>query len=63
MTASATHIAALNVRAKALEVAAELLQTTPDALDIADGEVFRRVYELARAPGSFRHRVGLRLLR
>jgi CO/xanthine dehydrogenase Mo-binding subunit len=42
MTASATHIAALNVRAKALEVAAELLQTTPDALDIIDGEVVRR---------------------
>ena len=42
MTASATHIAALNVRKKALEVAAELLQTTPDALDIADGEVDRR---------------------
>ena len=42
MTASATHIAALNVRAKALEVAAELLQTTPDALDIVDGEVLRR---------------------
>jgi carbon-monoxide dehydrogenase large subunit/6-hydroxypseudooxynicotine dehydrogenase subunit gamma len=42
MTASATHIAALNVRAKALGVAAELLQTTPDALDIIDGEVVRR---------------------
>src|ERR1700719_4236287 len=42
MTASATHIAALNVRNKALEVAAELLQTTPDALDIIDGEVVRR---------------------
>ena len=34
MTASATHIAALNVRKKALDMAAELLQTTPDALDI-----------------------------
>ena len=42
MTASATHIAALNVRAKALETAAELLQSTPDALDIVDGEVVRR---------------------
>ena len=42
MTASATHIAALNVRAKALSVAAELLQTTPDALDIVAGEVVRR---------------------
>jgi aerobic carbon-monoxide dehydrogenase large subunit len=39
MTASATHIAALNVRKKALELAAELLQATPDALDIVDGEV------------------------
>jgi carbon-monoxide dehydrogenase large subunit/6-hydroxypseudooxynicotine dehydrogenase subunit gamma len=42
MTASATHIAAMNVRGKALEVAAELLQTTPDTLDIVDGEVLRR---------------------
>jgi carbon-monoxide dehydrogenase large subunit len=42
MTASATHIAALNVRKKALEVAGELLQTTPDLLDIAEGEVVRR---------------------
>src|SRR5271168_1071102 len=42
MTASATHIAALNVRAKALSVAAELLQTTPEALDIVAGEVVRK---------------------
>jgi carbon-monoxide dehydrogenase large subunit len=42
MTASATHIAALNVRRKALDMAAELLQTTPDALDIAGGEVLRK---------------------
>jgi carbon-monoxide dehydrogenase large subunit len=42
MTASATHIAALNVRRKALDMAAELLQTTPDALDIAGGEVSRK---------------------
>ena len=42
MTASATHIAALNVRKKALDVAAELLQTTPGALDIVDGEVVRK---------------------
>ena len=34
MTASATHIAALNVRKKALEVAGELLQAAPDTLDI-----------------------------
>jgi aerobic carbon-monoxide dehydrogenase large subunit len=42
MTASATHIAALNVRKKALDVAAELMQSTPDELDIIDGEVVRR---------------------
>jgi carbon-monoxide dehydrogenase large subunit/6-hydroxypseudooxynicotine dehydrogenase subunit gamma len=42
MTASATHIAALNVRKKALDVAAELLQATPDALDIVGGEVVHR---------------------
>jgi len=42
MTASATHIAALNVRRKALAVAAELLQTSPDALDIVRGEVVRK---------------------
>jgi carbon-monoxide dehydrogenase large subunit/6-hydroxypseudooxynicotine dehydrogenase subunit gamma len=42
MTASATHIAALNVRRKALDVAAELLQTAPDTLDIVDGEVVRK---------------------
>ena len=42
MTASATHIAALNVRKKALSMAAELLQSTPDALDIVNGEVMRK---------------------
>jgi carbon-monoxide dehydrogenase large subunit len=42
MTASATHIAALNVRKKALEAAAELLQANPDSLDIVDGEVVRK---------------------
>jgi carbon-monoxide dehydrogenase large subunit/6-hydroxypseudooxynicotine dehydrogenase subunit gamma len=42
MTASATHIAARNVRAKAIAVAAELLQASPDALDIVDGEVVRK---------------------
>jgi carbon-monoxide dehydrogenase large subunit/6-hydroxypseudooxynicotine dehydrogenase subunit gamma len=47
MTASATHIAALNVRNKALATAAELLQTAPEALDIVDGEVVRK----DRAPG------------
>ena len=42
MTASATHIAALKVRAKALEVAAELMQAPADALDIVDGKVVRK---------------------
>ena len=42
MTASATHIAALKVRAKALEAAAELLQAPFHALDIVNGEVTRK---------------------
>jgi aerobic carbon-monoxide dehydrogenase large subunit len=41
MTASATREAALKVRAKALAVAAELLQAPVEALDIIDGEVKR----------------------
>ena len=42
MTGGATHVAAVKVRAKALEVAAELLQTPADALDIVDGSVLRK---------------------
>jgi carbon-monoxide dehydrogenase large subunit/6-hydroxypseudooxynicotine dehydrogenase subunit gamma len=42
MTASATRVAALNVRAKALEVAAELMQASIDQLDIVDGQVVRK---------------------
>jgi aerobic carbon-monoxide dehydrogenase large subunit len=42
MTGSATHVAALKVRAKALDVAASLLQATPDELDIVDGVVVHR---------------------
>jgi carbon-monoxide dehydrogenase large subunit len=42
MTASATHDAARKLRAKALEVAGELMQATPDELDIIDGTVTRR---------------------
>jgi len=42
MTASATREAALNVRAKALDVAAELMQAAPDDLDIVGGEVVRK---------------------
>jgi CO/xanthine dehydrogenase Mo-binding subunit len=41
MTASATHDAAGKLRAKVLEVAGELMQASPDALDIIDGMVIR----------------------
>jgi aerobic carbon-monoxide dehydrogenase large subunit len=41
MTGSATHVAALKVRALALEVAAQLLQATSAELTIADGRVIR----------------------
>ncbi|HSR56440.1 MAG TPA: molybdopterin cofactor-binding domain-containing protein, partial [Alphaproteobacteria bacterium] len=41
MTGSATHIAAEKVRAKALDVAAEMLQAPAQALDIVDGEIVR----------------------
>ncbi len=40
MTGSAVNITALKVREKALDVAAELLQTTADRLDIENSEVF-----------------------
>ena len=42
LTGNAVHVAAINVRAKALDMAAELLQTTPDNLDIRNGVVSRR---------------------
>src|SRR5947208_6608257 len=42
MTGSATHAAALKVRAKALDIAASLLQASPDELDIVDGVVAHR---------------------
>ena len=41
MTASATRVAALNLREKALQAAAELLQAPLGALDIVNGEVVR----------------------
>jgi carbon-monoxide dehydrogenase large subunit/6-hydroxypseudooxynicotine dehydrogenase subunit gamma len=41
MTASATRVAALNLREKALGVAAELMQAPAGALDIVNGEVVR----------------------
>ena len=42
MTGSATHAATLKLRAKALEMAAALLQAVPEELDIADGVVAHR---------------------
>jgi len=42
MTASATHNAARKLREKALDMAAELMQAHPDALDIVDGKVVRK---------------------
>ncbi|HEY6702953.1 MAG TPA: xanthine dehydrogenase family protein molybdopterin-binding subunit, partial [Xanthobacteraceae bacterium] len=42
MTASATYNGAVKLRAKALDVAAELMQATPEALDIVDGRVVRK---------------------
>jgi carbon-monoxide dehydrogenase large subunit len=42
MTGGATHAAALKVRAKALDMAAELLQARAEALDIVDGAVIQR---------------------
>src|SRR6185295_17472673 len=42
MIGGATHAAALKVRAKALDMAAELLQASPEELDIVDGAVICR---------------------
>jgi CO/xanthine dehydrogenase Mo-binding subunit len=42
MTGEATRLAAVEVRAKAIELAAELLQQPADTLDIVDGQVVRR---------------------
>ena len=41
MSANAVAAAAANVRSKAIDVAAELLQSAPEALDIVNGEVVR----------------------
>jgi carbon-monoxide dehydrogenase large subunit/6-hydroxypseudooxynicotine dehydrogenase subunit gamma len=41
MTGEATRIAAAKVRAKAIETAAQLLQTPADRLDVIDGKVVR----------------------
>ena len=42
MTASATRVAALKLRNKALDMAAQLMQAAPDDLDIVDGVVVRK---------------------
>jgi carbon-monoxide dehydrogenase large subunit len=42
MTGGATHAAALKIRAKALDIAGELLQVAPKELDIADAVVRHR---------------------
>jgi carbon-monoxide dehydrogenase large subunit/6-hydroxypseudooxynicotine dehydrogenase subunit gamma len=42
MTGEATRLAALKVKAKAIEMAAGLLQSSPGDLDIADGRIGRR---------------------
>jgi CO/xanthine dehydrogenase Mo-binding subunit len=42
MTGGATHAATLKLRAKALDMAAELLQAAPEQLDITDGMVAYR---------------------
>jgi aerobic carbon-monoxide dehydrogenase large subunit len=42
MTGGATYAAAIKVRAKALDMAAALLQASPEALDIVDGAVIHR---------------------
>jgi CO/xanthine dehydrogenase Mo-binding subunit len=42
MTGSATHVAALNLRAKLLDAAAQLLQAPAAVLDIVDGIITRR---------------------
>jgi aerobic carbon-monoxide dehydrogenase large subunit len=42
MTASATHNGAIKLRAKAIEVAAELLQAPRDTLDVVEGKVMHK---------------------
>ena len=42
MTGGASHVATLKLRARALDMAAELLQAAPDQLEIVDGVVVHR---------------------
>jgi carbon-monoxide dehydrogenase large subunit/6-hydroxypseudooxynicotine dehydrogenase subunit gamma len=51
MTGEATRLAALEVRAKALDVAAELMQQPADGLDIIDGKVVRKGVREGAAAG------------
>jgi carbon-monoxide dehydrogenase large subunit len=50
MTGEATRLVALEVRAKALELAAELMQQPAEGLEIIDGEVVRKGGEVAAGP-------------
>ena len=61
MTASATHVAAVKLRDKALDMAGQLLQAAPEELDIVDGVVIGKpggpsitlgAVATAMAPGS-----------
>jgi carbon-monoxide dehydrogenase large subunit len=50
MTGAAARVAALDVRAKAIEVAAELMQQPADGLDIVNGEIARKPRDGAAGP-------------
>ena len=53
MTASATHVAAQKLRAKALDMAGQLLQAAPEELDIVDGVVvLTRDFHAVESPAS-----------
>jgi carbon-monoxide dehydrogenase large subunit len=42
MTGEATRLAAVELRKKAIEIASELLQQSPDMLDVVDGKIVRK---------------------
>jgi CO/xanthine dehydrogenase Mo-binding subunit len=50
MTGEAARLAALEVRTKAIEVAAELMQQPADGLEIVNGEVVRKAFDGAAGP-------------
>ena len=55
MCGEATRLAATKLRAELLELAAELMQTNADALDIVDGQIVRRDFTagpVCRSPNS-----------